>query len=50
MIRAMQEEKMAKKKDKKIEEQDVSEIEIEDIGSEAEPEDDPDGFTDEGKK
>ena len=39
MIRAMQEEKMAKKKDKKIEEQDVSEIEIEDIGSEAEPED-----------
>lgn len=30
---------MAKKKDKKIEEQDVSEIEIEDIGSEAEPED-----------
>ena len=30
---------MAKKKDKKREEQDVSEIEIEDIGSEAEPED-----------
>ncbi len=47
MIRVMQEEKMAKKKDKKIEEQDVSEIEIEDIGSEAEPEDAEDAAAEE---
>jgi molecular chaperone GrpE len=36
---AMQEEKMAKKKEEKPEEQNVSEIDIEDISSEAEPED-----------
>ncbi len=48
---AIQEEKMAKKKEKKPEEQNVSEIEIEDIGSEAEPEDaDPADTAENGKQ